>query len=147
MRQIILAIVCVLIAIPSFAKDKKEWQAGKILEVKIQDMQNSDYSNPNSVTGQGRAPVAPGDASRGPAGGGFTSAPTHFVIYNMAFETEEEIIMAKLTREATYRPPDLKAGGDIKWRPAGPKFVEVQDSSGKKFEFQVVKREKKTPKQ
>jgi hypothetical protein len=144
MRKTLIVLALIAIAVPLFAKDKnKDWQSGKILEVKTQDMQNADYNNPNSATGQGHAPIAPGDATRGPTGGSFSSAPVHFVIYNIALETGEEVILAKLSREASYRPPDLKVGTDVKWKSSGPKFVEIMDSSGKKFEFQVTRRDKK----
>jgi hypothetical protein len=87
-------------------------------------------------------PVDAGASSQGMTGGSFSSAPTHFIIYNILLDTGEETIIAKLSREATARPPDLKAG-EIQWKRSGPKFIEVIDQTGKKFDFEVVNRQKK----
>jgi hypothetical protein len=145
MRRILVVLFLILMAVPVFAgKDKnKDWLTATLVDVKTQDMQSGSYTNPNEVGGgQPHAP-AQGDASRGVAGGSFSSAPTHFIIYNIVLDTADEVIVAKLSREISYRPPDLKIGNEIKWKPAGPKFVEIMDQTGKKFEFQIVRRDKK----
>ncbi len=148
MRGPLVVALLLTLALPMLAgKDKnKDWQTGTLVDVKTQDMQSSNYTNPNEAGGQAHAP-AQGDTSRGMVGGSFSSAPTHFIIYNILVETKDEFIWAKLSREVSYRPPELKVGNEIKWRSGGPKFLEIMDQKGKKFEFVVVKRQKKDQQQ
>jgi hypothetical protein len=147
MKKVLVLLVLFAVAIPVFAgkKKKEDWQTGKLVDVKTQDMQAGNYTNPNSLTGVDGRPqsAAPGDASRGPVGGSFSSAPTHFIIYHILLETPDEFIYASLSREVGYRPPDLKIGKDIQWKSSGPKFIDVKDSSGKKFQFKIDRQEKK----
>jgi hypothetical protein len=148
MRKVVAILSVLIIAFPLLAaKDKKkDWQMGTLVEVKTQYMQSSAYANPNSSARQSDNPmgaVDPSSSGRGPVGGSFSSAPTHFIIYNILLDTGEEMVIAKLSREATARPPDLKTG-EIKWKRSGPKFIEVMDQAGKKFDFEVVKRQKKS---
>jgi glutamate formiminotransferase len=146
MRASLIIVVLLTLGIPVFAgKDKnKDWQSGTLVDVKTQDMQSSSYSNPNEVGGDKAHAPSQGAASRGMTGGSFSGAPTHFIIYNILLETSDELIWAKLSREVSYKPPELKTGSEIKWKPGGPKFVEIMDEKGRKFDFQVVKRQKKS---
>ena len=134
MKRLLAVIIFLAIAVPLMAeKDKsKEWLTAKLQAVQTQDMQSGSYNNASNVNDTGRM-----------VGGSFSNAPTHFVIYNIVIETEEEVIRASLSREISYRPPDLRIGSDIQYKLSGPKFIEVKDAAGKKYEFKVTKREKK----
>ena len=136
MKRLLAVLILLAVAVPLLAeKDKKkEWQTAKLRDVQTQDMQSSSYNGKNNVNESGRM-----------VGGSFSDAPAHFMIYNVVIETDQEIIWATLSREISFRPPDLKTGTDIDFKPSGPKFVEVKDSSGKKFEFKVTRRDKKQP--
>lgn len=136
MKRMVAVLVLMLVALPLFGgKDKKnEWRPAKLVDVKSQDMQSDRYNRSNNVDPTGRQ-----------TGSGFSSAPAHYIVYNIVIETEEEAIWASFSSEVTYRPPDLKIGSEIEFKPSGPKFIELKDAAGKKYEFKVTKREKKEP--
>lgn len=138
LKKIGMSLLILALAIPVLAeKDKgKDWLKAKLVDVKTQDMQsaNANYNNKNNVNDTGRM-----------VGGSFSDAPTHFIIYNILIETEQEFVWANLSREISFRPPELKIGTEVEYKPSGPKFIELKDTAGKKYEFKVTKREKKEP--
>jgi hypothetical protein len=141
---LILFALAVTVSISAEKKDKfKDWKTGKVAVIKTQDMQSSSYSNPNGKDMTGNGAILPGASNAGSAGGSFSSAPAHFIVYNVGFETEEASYFLTLSREVTLRQPELKAESEYKFKQQGPKFVEIVDNTGRKFEFTIVRMAKK----
>jgi hypothetical protein len=143
-KAILFAMIVVLAAGAAIAKDKKEYLTGRLLEVKTQDSQAANYQ----VTDNRETPInQPGGGNMGPgmssAGGSFSSAPTHFIRYNLILETDAEILYVSRDREISFNQPELKKDMELKWHPEGPKTIEIIDAKGKKFEMQIVRRVKK----
>lgn len=148
MRKLLLVLIALAITVSISAekKDKyKDWKTGKVAAIKTQDMQSSSYSNPAGQDMTGHGAILPGASNAGSAGGSFSSAPAHFILYNVDFQTEDASYFLRISREITLRQPDLKAEGEYKFKQQGPKFVEIVDSTGRKFEFSIVKMVKKEP--
>ncbi len=145
MKKLALLSLLLLLCLPLLAQKKekdKDWKTGKIVEVKVQDMQAENYKNPNSIDKTGQGAVDAG--STGVSGGSFTSAPAHFVTYNLLFETDDEFFYLRLSREVSFKQPDLKIGSIVKYKRQGPKSMEVYDSLDRKYEYQIIKHDKKS---
>ncbi len=149
MRKVLLILIALAVTLSAFAKEKKDkykdWKTGTVAVIKTQDMQSSSYSNPAGQDMTGHGAILPGASNAGSSGGSFSSAPAHFILYNVGFETDEASYFLTLSREVSLRQPELKAEGQYKYRQQGPKFVELVDNTGRKFEFTIVRMEKKTP--
>ncbi len=131
MKNLTLLSLCFLLAVAAYAGKKNEWRTARLVDVKTQDMlSNGSYKSPNW--------------GNGPLGGSFTGAPAHFITYNIVIETVDEVIAGKLSREISQRPPDLTIGKEIQWKPQGPKYFEVVDNVGKKYDFEIFHRAKLT---
>lgn len=146
MRKLLLILLAlsVTLSIAAEKKDKyKDWKTGKVAAIKTQDMQSSSYTNPNGRDMTGNGAILPGASNAGSAGGSFSSAPAHFIVYNVGFETDEASYYLTLSREVTLRQPDLRAESEYKFKQQGPKFVDLVDNTGRKFEFTIVKMVKK----
>jgi hypothetical protein len=145
MRKLILLVTLALLAVcAATAKDKKEYSSGRLSDFKTQDMQAANYR----VSDNRETPInAPQSGGMGPGmssgGGSFSSAPPHFIRYNLAIETDEEVLYVSRDREISLGQPEFKKDMELKWRSEGPKAVEVVDAKGKKFEMQIVRRVKK----
>lgn len=139
-------VAIVLISTFGFAKDKDgekkdkyaDWPTARITQLKAQDITSADYK----VTDNRVNPINSGPArgGMGMAGGAFSSAPAHFIQYNVLLETDTELIHVSRNREVTLSQPDLKVNTDVKWKSQGPKAIELIDGRGKKFEMQIVRR-------
>lgn len=140
MKQIILAIIVLTLSIPLLAGDKgKEWKTGRIVKVQVQDMQSADYKNPHNTAGAGKEAMDPGASTGGPAGGSFSNAPAHFNRYNVLFETETDAMIISMSREISFKQPELKQDAELKYKLQGSSAIEIIDGSGKKVDFKVVK--------
>jgi hypothetical protein len=145
MRKLILLVtIAILAAGTASAKDKKEYSPGRLAEFKTQDMQSANYK----VSDNRETPInAPNSGGMGPgmsgAGGSFSSAPPHFIRYNLVIETSDEILYVSRDREISLGQPEFKQNMELKWCSEGPKAVEVIDAKGKKYEMVVLKRVKK----
>jgi len=140
MNKIILATIVLALSIPMFAGDKsKDWKIGRVVKVQVQDMQSADYKNSNNSAGAGKEAMDPGASTGGPAGGSFSSAPTRFNRYNVLFETETEAMIISMSKEISFKQPDLKQDAELKYKMQGFSAIEVIDNSGRKMDFKVVK--------
>jgi hypothetical protein len=140
MKKIILAIIMLTLSVPVFAGDKnKDWKIGRVVKVQVQDMQSADYKGSNNTAGAGKEALDPGASTGGPTGGSFSSAPAHFNRYNVLFETESEAMILSMSKEISFRQPDLKQDAELKYKMQGSNAIEIIDSSGRKTDFKVVK--------
>ena len=140
MKSAVLAVIIFCVSIPLFAGDKnKDWKIGRVVKVQVQDMQSSDYKNANNSQGAGKAALDPGASTGGPAGGSFSSAPTHFNRYNVLFETETEAMILSTSREVSFKQPELKVDAELKYKMQGSNAIEIIDGNDKKVEFKIVK--------
>ncbi len=143
MRKFILIALVLSMCVPLLARKKKDvgkdWPSAKVLDVKTQDLTSASYSptdnRATSMSGQQMTPIS--------NGGAFTSAPTHFIRYNVVLDAGDELLYITRDREVTFDQPELKIGSEIKWKSQGPKAVDIIDGKGKRMEFQWVKRVKK----
>lgn len=145
MRKSLIAVLALILALSLQAEKKDkyaDWKTGKAAAIKTQDMQSDAYVSQNARDMTGYGAVGGGAASGG-VGGSFSSAPAHFIRYNLEFETEEFVYLLSLSREVSLRQPDIRAGNDYRFKLQGPKIVEVIDTAGKKFGFTIVKSMKK----
>lgn len=147
-KTLLIGTLIFLVVCSALAKDKekdKDYLAAKLVQVKTQDLQSANYGvtdNRDSPidASSSKAGMGPGMSS---AGGSFSSAPTHFIRYNVVIETETELILVSRDREITFNQPDLKVNTEVKWKQTSPKSVSLIDGKGKKFDMQIVKRVKK----
>jgi len=145
MRKLILFVMIAVLAVSAaVAKDKKEYSPGRLTDYKTQDMQSSNYKVSDNRETPINAPQSGGMGAGMSAGGGsFSSAPPHFIRYNLVIETNEETLYLSRDREISLGQPEFKKDMELQWRSEGPKAVEVIDAKGKKFEMKVMKRVKK----
>lgn len=141
MRKSLILMLALLftVSIQAEKKDKyADWKSGKVANIKSQDMQSDQYVSQNSRDMTGYGAVGGGVGSGG-AGGSFSNAPAHFVLYNLSFESDENVYFLTLSREVSLRQPDIRAESEYKFKQQGPKTLELIDSAGKKFGFTIVK--------
>jgi hypothetical protein len=140
MKNFVLAVILLTISIPVFAGDKnKDWKIGRVVRVQDQDMQSADYKSANNSQGANKVAMDPGASTGGPAGGSFSSAPTHFNRYNVLFETETDAMILSMSREISFKQPVLQQEAELRYKIQGKDAIEIIDGDNKKIEFKITK--------
>jgi hypothetical protein len=138
-RKSVLILALVALCLPGFARTRdkdKEFQSGKILNV-----MSIEKSSSAALTD---ARPSMQDPYSGAGGSSYSMQPTYFMNFLVLLDAGEEIISLRGSFDASHDQPHLKSG-EVQYRWQGSKRVGILDSQMRKFEFEVIKREPKTP--
>jgi hypothetical protein len=136
MRNLVsLALLVLMTLSVAVAKDKKEYLSARLMDVRTQKMQSSDFASNDSINKKNGGIMGPMSAT----GGSFNNQQ-QMIRYSIILTTDRELMYLSCDRDAASLQPVLKIDEYVKFRAVNDDKIEIVDLKGKKFDLEVLRR-------